>query len=392
MTEKVVLAFSGGLDTSVCVKLLEEKYDVEVITACVDVGQGEEEMERARTMASKIGGLKHYNIDAKEEFANEYIARGIKANAEYEGYPLSTAFARPLIAKKIIEVAEKEGATAIAHGCTGKGNDQFRFEAVIAAMSDLGIIAPIRELNLTRTEEQEYAASKGIELSYDKIYSIDENIWGRSIEGDVLEDPANEPPEDIYEWTSSWKDAKDEPEKIAIEFEEGVPVAINGKMMPLLDLINEANAIAGSHGIGRVDTTENRMIGLKSRETYEVPGAKLLIAAHKALEELVLSTDELRFAEYMSTLYADLVYRALWQEPLREDLDQAIDSMQERVSGEVVMQIFKGSIHPLTRKSPFSLHSIEQITFEDKENDQRDVEGMIRYHGLQAANYQKLKR
>ena len=392
MTEKVVLAFSGGLDTSVCVKLLEEKYDVEVITACVDVGQGEEEMERARTMASKIGGLKHYNIDAKEEFANEYIARGIKANAEYEGYPLSTAFARPLIAKKIIEVAEKEGATAIAHGCTGKGNDQFRFEAVIAAMSDLGIIAPIRELNLTRTEEQEYAASKGIELSYDKIYSIDENIWGRSIEGDVLEDPANEPPEDIYEWTSSWKDAKDEPEKIAIEFEEGVPVAINGKMMPLLDLINEANKIAGSHGIGRVDTIENRMIGLKSRETYEVPGAKLLIAAHKALEELVLSTDELRFAEYMSTLYADLVYRALWQEPLREDLDQAIDSMQERVSGEVVMQIFKGSIHPLTRKSPFSLHSIEQITFEDKENDQRDVEGMIRYHGLQAANYQKLKR
>ena len=392
MTEKVVLAFSGGLDTSVCVKLLEEKYDVEVITACVDVGQGEEEMERARTMASKIGGLKHYNIDAKEEFANEYIARGIKANAEYEGYPLSTAFARPLIAKKIIEVAEKEGATAIAHGCTGKGNDQFRFEAVIAAMSDLGIIAPIRELNLTRTEEQAYAEEKGIKLNYDKIYSIDENIWGRSIEGDVLEDPANEPPEDIYEWTSSWKDAKDEPEKIAIEFEEGVPVAINGKMMPLLDLINEANAIAGSHGIGRVDTIENRMIGLKSRETYEVPGAKLLIAAHKALEELVLSTDELRFAEYMSTLYADLVYRALWQEPLREDLDQAIDSMQERVSGEVVMQIFKGSIHPLTRKSPFSLHSIEQITFEDKENDQRDVEGMIRYHGLQAANYQKLKR
>ena len=376
----------------VCVKLLEEKYDVEVVTACVDVGQGEEEIKKAESMAAKVGTGNHYTIDAREEFANEYVARGIKANAEYEGYPLSTALARPLIAQKIIEVAEKEGATAIAHGCTGKGNDQFRFEAVILAMSDLDVIAPIRELNLTRTEEQAYAEEKGIKLNYDKIYSIDENIWGRSIEGDVLEDPANEPPEDIYEWTSSWKDAKDEPEKIAIEFEEGVPVAINGKMMPLLDLINEANAIAGSHGIGRVDTIENRMIGLKSRETYEVPGAKLLIAAHKALEELVLSTDELRFAEYMSTLYADLVYRALWQEPLREDLDQAIDSMQERVSGEVVMQIFKGSIHPLTRKSPFSLHSIEQITFEDKENDQRDVEGMIRYHGLQAANYQKLKR
>ena len=392
MTDKVLLAFSGGLDTSVCVKLLEEKYNVEVITACVDVGQGEEEMEKAKESAAKIGGLKHFNIDAKEEFANEYIARGIKANAEYEGYPLSTAFARPLIAQKLVELAEKEGATAIAHGCTGKGNDQFRFEAIILAMSDLDIIAPIREMNLTRTEEKAYAESKGIELTYDKIYSIDENLWGRAIEGDILEDPANEPPEDIYEWTASWEDAKDEPEKVSIEFEEGVPVAINGEMMPLMDIIIKSNEIAGSHGIGRVDTIENRMIGIKSREIYETPGAKLLIAAHQALEELVLTTDELRFAEYMSGLYADLVYRALWQEPLRDDLDQAIDNMQERVSGEVVMKLFKGSIQPISRKSPFSLHSIEQITFEDKETDQRDVEGMIRYHGLQAANYQKLNR
>ena len=392
MTDKVVLAFSGGLDTSVCVKLLEEEYDVEVITACVDVGQGDEEMEKAKTMASKIGGLKHYNIDAREEFANEYIARGIKANAEYEGYPLSTALARPLIAKKIIEIAEKEGATAIAHGCTGKGNDQFRFEAVILAMSDLDIIAPIRELNLTRTEEQAYAAEKGIQLGSDKLYSIDENIWGRSIEGDILEDPANEPPEEIYEWTKSWEDANDEPEKVSIEFEEGVPVAINGEIMPLIDLIGKANEIAGNNGIGRVDIIENRIIGLKSRENYEVPGAKLLIAAHKALEELVLTTDELRFAEYMSTLYADLVYRALWQEPLREDLDQAFDKMQERVSGEVVMKLYKGSMQAVVRKSPFSIHSIEQITFEDKDTDQREVEGMIKHHGIQAANYQKLNR
>ena len=355
-------------------------------------GQGDEEIAKAEKMAKEIGGYKHYTIDAKEEFANEYIARGIKANAEYEGYPLSTALARPLIAQKIIDIAKKEGATAIAHGCTGKGNDQFRFEAVILAMSDLDIIAPIRELNLTRTEEQAYAAENGIKLNSDKIYSIDENIWGRSIEGDILEDPANEPPEEIYAWTASAEDALDTPQKVSIEFEEGIPVAINGEMMPLIDIIKEANKIAGENGIGRVDTIENRMIGLKSRETYEVPGAKLLIAAHQALEELVLTTDELRFAEYMSTLYADLVYRALWQEPLREDIDQAIDHMQRRVSGEVTMKLFKGSIAPLTRESPFSLHSIEQITFEDKETDQREVEGMIKYHGLQAANYQKLNR
>ena len=390
--EKVVLAFSGGLDTTVCVKLLEEKYNYEVVTACVDVGQPPEELEKSQNSADKINSGKHYIIDAKDEFANEYIARGIKANAEYEGYPLSTALARPLIAMKIIEVAEKEGATAIAHGCTGKGNDQFRFEAIIRSMSDFKIIAPIREMNLTRTEEVAYAKEHGLNLAYDKIYSIDENLWGRAIEGDVLEDPANEPPEEIYEWTKSAEDAKDTPTKVSIEFEEGVPIAINGEMMGLVDLINKANEIAGENGVGRVDIIENRMIGLKSRETYEVPGAKLLIAAHKALEQLVLTVDELRFAEYMSTLYADLVYEALWQEPLREDIDQAIDHMQRRVSGEVVMKLFKGSIQPLSRKSPFSLHSIEQITFEDKETDQREIEGMIKYHGLQAANYQKLNR
>ena len=390
--EKVVLAFSGGLDTTVCVKLLEEEYNYEVVTACVDVGQPAEELQKSQNSADKINTGKHYIIDAKDEFANEYIARGIKANAEYEGYPLSTALARPLIAMKIIEIAEKEGATAIAHGCTGKGNDQFRFEAIIRSMSDFKIIAPIREMNLTRTEEVAYAKEQGLNLSYDKIYRIDENLWGRAIEGDVLEDPANEPPEEIYEWTKSAEDAKDTPTKVSIEFEEGVPVAINGEMMGLVDLINKANEIAGENGVGRVDIIENRMIGLKSRETYEVPGAKLLIAAHRALEQLVLTVDELRFADYMSTLYADLVYEALWQEPLREDLDQAFDHMQRRVSGEVVMKLFKGSIQPLSRKSPFSLHSIEQITFEDKETDQREIEGMIKYHGLQAANYQKLNR
>src|SRR5574344_1136651 len=367
--DKVVLAFSGGLDTTVCVKLLEEKYNYEVITVCVDVGQPEDELEKSQNSADNINTGKHYIIDAKEEFANDYISKGIKANAEYEGYPLSTALARPLIALKIIEVADKEGAVAIAHGCTGKGNDQFRFESIINAMSDYKIIAPIRELKLTRTEEVKYAKEHNLPLSTDKRYSVDENIWGRSIEGDILEDPKNEAPENIYAWTASSEDAKDTPEKISIEFEEGVPIAINGKMMPLIDIIREANKIAGENGVGRVDTIENRMIGLKSREIYEVPGAKLLISAHKALEELVLTTDEIRFAEYMSTLYADLVYKALWQEPLKEDLDQAFDNMQRRVCGKVVMKLFKGSIHPLTRESDFSLHSVEQITFEDKETD-----------------------
>ena len=268
--EKVVLAFSGGLDTTVCVKLLEEKYNYEVVTACVDVGQPPEELQKSQNSADKINTGKHYIIDAKDEFANEYIAKGIKANAEYEGYPLSTALARPLIAMKIIEIADKEGATAIAHGCTGKGNDQFRFEAIIRSMSDYKIIAPIREMNLTRTEEVAYAKEHGLNLAYDKIYSIDENLWGRAIEGDVLEDPANEPPEEIYEWTKSAEDAKDTPTKVSIEFEEGVPVAINGEMMGLVDLINKANEIAGENGVGRVDIIENRMIGLKSRETYEV--------------------------------------------------------------------------------------------------------------------------
>ena len=390
--EKVVLAFSGGLDTTVCVKLLEEEYDLEVVTACVDVGQPKEEVEKAEEAAKNLGVKKHYTIDAKDEFANEYISKGIKSNAVYEGYPLSTALARPLIAMKIIEVALKENAKAIAHGCTGKGNDQFRFEAVIRSMSEFDIVAPIRDLNLTRTEEQEYAEKHGIHISSDKIYSIDENVGGRSIEGDILEDPANEPPEEIYAWTASSENAKDRPTKVAIEFEEGVPIAIDGRIMPLFELIEETNKIAGENGIGRIDTIENRMIGLKSREIYEVPGALLLIRAHQALEELVLTKDEILFSEYMSTKYADLVYNALWQEPLRDDMDQAIDNMQLRVTGKVVLKLFKGSILPLSRESDYSLHDIEHISFEDKENDQKEVEGMIKHHGLQAAIYQKLNK
>ncbi|EKF86686.1 argininosuccinate synthase [Methanobacterium formicicum] len=389
--EKVVLAFSGGLDTSVCIKLLEEEYDQKVITACVDVGQPEEEITRPAKLAGEMG-LEHYTIDAKDEFAREFIFKAIKANAVYEGYPLSTALARPLIAMKIVELAEKVGAKAIAHGCTGKGNDQFRFESIIRSHSDCNVIAPIRDLNLTRTEEVKYAQSHGIPLPSDKLYSIDENLWGRSIEGDILEDPMVETPEDAFNWTRSTEDAPDEAEVIEISFEEGVPTEINGELMGPLDIIRKANEIAGIHGIGRVDIMEDRIIGLKSRENYETPGAVLLIAAHHALDQLVLTREELKFSEIASQTYSELVYNGLWHEPLREDLDQLIDNMQGRASGTVRLKLHKGSIRILGRESPFSLYQEEAVSFEDKDMDQREMAGMVKNYGIQAACYQDICR
>lgn len=389
--EKVVLAFSGGLDTSVCIKLLEEEYDQKVITACVDVGQPEEEITRPAKLAGEMG-LEHYTIDAKDEFAREFIFKAIKANAVYEGYPLSTALARPLIAMKIVELAEKVGANAIAHGCTGKGNDQFRFESIIRSYSDCNVIAPIRDLNLTRTEEVKYAQSHGIPLPSDKLYSIDENLWGRSIEGDILEDPMVETPEEAFNWTRSTENAPDEAEIIEISFEEGVPIEINGELMGPLDIIQRANEIAGIHGIGRVDIMEDRIIGLKSRENYETPGAVLLIAAHRALDQLVLTREELKFSEIASQTYSELIYNGLWHEPLREDLDQLIDSMQGRVSGTVRLKLHKGSIRVLGRESPFSLYQEEAVSFEDKEMDQREMAGMVKNYGIQAACYQDICR
>lgn len=391
MADKVVLAFSGGLDTSVCVKLLEEKYDMEVITACVDVGQPEDEIKRPQEAAEKIGSSKHYTIDAKDEFAKEYAFRCIKTNALYEGYPLSTAFARPLIAKKIVEIAKKENATTIAHGCTGKGNDQFRFEATIRSESDFDIVAPVRDYNLTRTEEQEYAKEHGIPLPSEKIYSIDENIWGRSIEGGLLEDPATPGPEDIYAWTKSTIDAPDEPQIVKIEFKNGEPIKIDDEKLEPVPLIRKANAIAGEHGIGRIDMIEDRIIGLKSRENYETPGAILLITAHSALEKLIFSREEIKFAERLSDKYAELVYNGLWNEPLREDLDVVNDHMQKRVNGVVEVRLHKGSMKVITKQSPYALYNEETVSFEDKEIiDQREMIGMVKYHDIQGAEYYKV--
>ena len=391
MMEKCVLAFSGGLDTSVCVKLLEEKYDMEVITACVDVGQPEDEIKRPQEAAEKIGSSKHYTIDAKDEFAKDYAFRCIKTNALYEGYPLSTAFARPLIAKKIVEIAEKENATTIAHGCTGKGNDQFRFEATIRSESDFNIVAPVRDYNLTRTEEQEYAREHGIPLPSEKIYSIDENIWGRSIEGGLLEDPATPGPEDIYAWTKSTIDAPDEPQIVKIEFVNGEPVKLDDEELDPVSLIRKANEIAGEHGIGRIDMIEDRIIGLKSRENYETPGAILLITAHSALEKLIFSREEIKFCERLSEKYAELVYNGLWNEPLREDLDVINDHMQKRVNGVVEVRLHKGSMKVITKQSPCALYNEETVSFDDKELiDQREMIGMVKYHDIQGAEYHKV--
>jgi argininosuccinate synthase len=388
--EKVVLAFSSGLDTYVCIKLLQEKYNLQVITACVDVGQPENEVERSALVAHEIGVSKHYTIDAKEEFATDFIFKAVKANAIYEGYPLSTALARPLIAIKIVELAQKVGAAAISHGCTGKGNDQFRFESTIRSSSDSRIIAPVRDLNLTRSEEIEYAKSHGIPLPVFSHYSIDENLWGRSIEGDILEDPLVEMPEEAFNWTRSSDDTPDEPQILEIEFAEGVPVALDGDRLDPLAMIKECNRIGGLHGIGRIDIMEDRIIGLKSRENYETPGAVLIITAHKALEQIVLTREELKFAENVSQTYSELVYNGLWHEPLREDLDCLIDNMQKRVSGIVRVRLHKGNLRILGRKSPFSLYQEQAVSFEDKETDQREIVGMIKNYGIQAACYQNV--
>lgn len=388
--KKVVLAFSGGLDTSVCIRLLEEKYDMEVITVCVDVGQPRIEVERPAAAAKQIGSLRHYTIDARDEFADEIISRAIKANALYEGYPLSTALARPLIAMKIVELAKNENADAIAHGCTGKGNDQFRFESIIRSSWDNEIIAPIRDLNLTRSEEIDYAEKQDIPLPSDKQYSIDENLWGRSIEGDILEDPMVEPPIDIFEWTKSPQDTPDKATVLEIEFENGVPISINNEKMSLLNLIRECNDIAGLNGIGRIDIIEDRIIGLKSRENYEVPGATLLIHAHKALEQLTLTRNELKFATYVSEVYSELIYNGLWHEPLIEDLDALIDNMQKRVTGTVKLNLHKGNLRTLGRKSLYSLYNEKTISFEDKGMDQREIAGIVKNYAIQAATFHRV--
>ncbi len=383
---KVVLAYSGGLDTSVAIRWLKENYNLEVITLTVDVGS-EPDFDKIREKALKVGAIKALVVDAKDEFVRDFVFPALKADAIYEGqYPLATALSRPLMAKLLVQAASSEGALAVAHGCTGKGNDQVRFEVSIGALAPhLKIIAPAREWGMTREETIKYAERYGIPLpiTSKSPYSIDENLWGRSIECGVLEDPWVEPPEDAFLWTRSPKDAPDEPEYVEIGFEKGVPVSINGQEMGGVELLKYLNELVGRHGVGRIDHIENRLVGIKSREIYEAPAATILLWAHQALEAMTLSKDQLRFKNLVATYYADLVYNGLWFTSLREDLDSYIESSQRFVSGTVRLKLFKGSFNIVGRKSPHSLYSFGLATYDKgDEFDQSASSGFIRIWGL----------
>ncbi|MGB9805555.1 MAG: argininosuccinate synthase [Thermoproteota archaeon] len=392
---KVVLAYSGGLDTSVMIKWLQEKYEAEVITAIIDVGQ-REDFSEIENKALRLGAKNHYTIDAKEEFVKDYIFPAIMANALYEGkYPLSSALSRPLISKKLVEVAVKENADAIAHGSTGKGNDQVRFETTIMSLNPkIKVLAPVREWNLSRDEELKYAKEKGIPIKFKSSpYSIDQNLWGRSIEAGVLEDPSIEPPEDAFELTVDPKKAPDDPEYVKIKFENGIPTAINDSYLDGVSLISYLNELAGKHGIGRIDHIEDRLVGIKSREVYECPAAVTLIEAHRELEKLVLTKNELVFKQLIDQTWTNLVYDGLWMNPLRLDLEAFIKETQKRVYGEVKVKLFKGSVTVVGRSSPYSLYDIALSTYDSQSKfDQTFAKGFIEIWSLQTrAAYKALK-
>lgn len=390
--KKAVLAFSGGLDTSVCVKYLQNNHKMEVITATVDCGQNDD-FEEIRKKSKILGAIKHFNIDAKKEFVENYVGRSIKANGLYQGkYPLATALARPLIAEKIMDVAAQEDAIAVAHGCTGKGNDQVRFDIAMSSIDPtIKIIAPIREMNLTRDLEIRYAKKNNVPLSEEiKKYSTDMNIWGRAIEAGKLEDPWIEPPEEIF---SLVKNKNIPAEYLEIEFDRGVPVAVDNRKMSLMDMITYLNTKAGSHGIGVIDHIEDRVVGIKTRELYEAPAALTILAAHKDLEQLVLTKHELRFKQIVDDQWSWLIYSGLWFDPLREDLDKFIEATQIRVTGKVRMKLQKGSAKVVGRKSKNSLYRQILATYaSDSIFDQNLAKGFIELWGMETVIANKLSK
>ena len=385
MKEKVVLAYSGGLDTSVAIKwLVDEGYDV--VACCLDIGEGRD-MQFIKDKAIQVGAIESYALDCKEEFANEYALIALQGNTFYEqSYPLVSALSRPLIAKKLVEVAHAAGATTVAHGCTGKGNDQVRFEVAIAALDPhLKVIAPVREWKWSREEEIAYAAEKGVPIpaNLDNPYSIDQNIWGRACECGILEDPWAAPPKGAYAITAELEDTPDVPDMVEITFDAGVPVALDGEAMSFYEIIDELNILAGKHGIGRIDYVENRLVGIKSREVYECPGAMTLMKAHKELEDLTFVTELAHFKPTIENQLADVIYNALWFNPLTDALIAFLKETQKYVNGVVRVKLFKGNAIVEGRKSENSLYNENLATYTSADTfDQDAAVGFIKLFGL----------
>jgi len=393
---KVVLAYSGGLDTSVAIVWLREQYRLEVVTVTADVGD-HKDVAAIRQKALDLGASEALVVDARREFAAGYAFRALRAQAVYQGrYPLSAALSRPLIARLLVETARKVGAEAIAHGCTGKGNDQVRFDVATAALApDLRVIAPVREWAWSREEEIEYALERGIPVPATKKspYSIDQNLWGRSVECGVLEDPWAEPPDDVWAWTCSPDDAPAEPEYVEVGFDAGTPVSLDGRVLPPEELVAELNRLAGRHGVGRIDMIEDRLVGIKSREVYEAPAATVLLQAHRELEGMCLPRETLAFKALVADRYAELAYFGLWYAPLREALDAFVDATQAAVTGVVRVKLHRGSCQVVGRKAPKSLYQFDLATYDRGDRfDHRAAEGFIALFGLPTRVWAQVQR
>ncbi|HTO94028.1 MAG TPA: argininosuccinate synthase [Bacteroidota bacterium] len=393
---KVVVAYSGGLDTSVMVKWLIEKKNAEVIAATGDLGQ-KKELNGVQAKAYATGASKVYVKDLRDEFLTQYVFPALKAGAVYEkSYPMATALGRPLLAKMLVDIARKEGATHVAHGCTGKGNDQVRFEVSVAALApDLKVLAPLREWEFkSREEEIAYARKNNIPVAATVAnpYSIDENIWGTSVECGVLEDPMVEPPADAYQRTIAPELAPDTPEYVDIDFEEGIPVGVGGSRLEPVSLVFTLNDIGGAHGVGRIDLVENRLVGIKSREIYEAPAATILHFAHTELERLTLDRSVFHMKSQLAAEYANLVYNGLWYSPLRDALDAFVNETQKTVTGTVRVKLYKGTIGVAGRKSAYSLYSAKLATYtEEDQFDHKASEGFIKIYGLPVRTFHEVR-
>ncbi|MGH7904070.1 MAG: argininosuccinate synthase [Candidatus Dormibacteraceae bacterium] len=385
MARKLVLAYSGGLDTSVAIRWLKDR-DWDVVALTVDLGE-KRDLDAIQARALQIGAWAAYVVDGRRPFVTQFVWPTLQAGAVYETeYPLATAIGRPLIAAMLVAVARREGATAVAHGCTGKGNDQVRLDVATAALAPgLEVIAPVREWGMNRDQEIEYAAANAIPIpaTAESPYSTDENLWGRSVEAGVLEDPWQEPPAAVFEWTRAPDDCPSRPAYLEIGFEEGIPVSLDGRPLEGAELVAELNRIGGEHGVGRIDHLENRLIGIKSREIYEAPAAVLLLQAHQALEDITLTKDVARFKDTVARQWAQMVYDGLWFSPLREALHAFVAHTQRHVRGQVRLKLYRGSVQVVGRKSPDQLYRLQLATYGgDDEFDQTAAAGFISLWGL----------